>query len=380
MKAILKQVIGLLIGISAGFFIGAAIVILFTGTSFPEFIDKIRSTNIYEIIITCLVGIGAFILSIAVLITAHEAGHLVGGLLSGYKFISFRIFNFTFLRIDGKIKIKRFAVEGTGGQCLMLPPDLPVDKIPTALYNAGGVIANLLLLLISLPLFLFHLSPIATECLAIFCLTDGILILINGFPMKIGGIGNDAYNMLYLHKNLLSKRAFVLQLRINAMVQEGMRPKELPGQWFEWEKEIDYRNPIELVIPMMHASRLLDEMKWEEAYRNFNGLYSHREAIMPLLVKEIACELFFCCLLTGRQAMARDLLDVKLRKYIMDYRKVMTSKHRILFGIELMLENNRPEAERICRNLEATREKYLLKGEVRSDIEIMNHLLNLNQS
>lgn len=89
-------------------------------------------------------GILIFVLSIAILIPLHEAGHLVCGLLSGYKFVSFRIFNLTFIKSDGKIKIKRYSIAGTGGQCLLTPPDLPIERIPTGWYNFGGVLFNII--------------------------------------------------------------------------------------------------------------------------------------------------------------------------------------------------------------------------------------------
>lgn len=291
MKAILKLIAGLLIGIVAGLAIAAVLVVLFTDTTFAEFADNMLSIDAVEVISAALVGILSFIVAIAILIPIHEAGHLVCGLLTGYDFVSFRIFNLTIIRINGKIKVKKFAVAGTGGQCLLTPPDLPLDKIPTVWYNAGGVLANLLILLLVLPLFLLNLNPFAAEALTIFCLTDVFLILMNAIPTKLGGISNDGYNIIYLNRNLLSKRAIMLQLRSNALIQNGMRPKNMPVEWFEWRSDIDFKNPLEVSIPMMYASRLIDEMRFDEAYLKFDELYSHKGEIMQLYVNEIACEI-----------------------------------------------------------------------------------------
>ena len=43
----------------------------------------------------------------------HELGHLIFGLLSGYKFSSFRIFNFMLIKEDGKFKIKNLSFPET---------------------------------------------------------------------------------------------------------------------------------------------------------------------------------------------------------------------------------------------------------------------------
>lgn len=378
MKAILKLLGGCLIGIVVGLAIAAIIIVLFTDTTFIEFLDKLHSADVLKSAMAALVGMLAFMLSLLILIPAHEAGHLVCGLLTGYKFVSFRIFNFTFIKKDGKLRVKKFSIAGTGGQCLLTPPDLPIERIPTLLYNAGGVLANILLLLMVLPLFLLSLHPYVFESLAIFCIADVFLILMNGIPMKINGISNDAYNMLYLNRNILSKQAIVMQLRTNALIQDGMSPKDMPSEWFKFKTDIDYKNPLEVSIPLMHASRLLDEMCWEEAYAEFEQLYSHKTDIIQLYVNEIACELAFCSMVTGRKEEARVLLDAKLKKYIESYKKVMSSKQRILCAIALYLDDDRKKAEEIYDSLKSNCGRYLLQGEVKSDLSIMHRMMNEN--
>ncbi len=380
MKAILKLLGGLLIGVVTGLVIAAIIIVVFTDTTFFEFLDNLHSANVLESVLAAFVGMLAFMLSLLILIPAHEAGHLVCGLLTGYKFVSFRIFNYTFIKLDGKIRVKKFSIAGTGGQCLLTPPDLPIEKIPTILYNAGGVLANILLLLTVLPLFLLSLHPFAFESLALFCITDVFLILMNGIPMKMNGISNDAYNILYLNRNILSKRAITMQLRTNALIQDGMRPKDMPSEWFEFKTDIDYKNPLEVSIPLMHASRLLDEMRWEEAHAEFKQLYSHKTDIIQLYVNEIACELAFCSMVTERKEEAEVLLDVKLRKYIDSYKKVMSAKQRLLCAIALYLDNDRKKAEGIYDSLKSNRDRYLLQGEVKSDLSIIHRMLEANLS
>lgn len=379
MKSILKIIRGLLIGITAGLTIAAIITIIFTDTSLSEFISKLYSMKAAESVLVVLVGVVAFFVSLIIIVTFHEAGHLIGGLLTGYKFVSFRIFNFTFIKLNGKIIVKRFSIAGTGGQCLLLPPDLPLDKIPTSLYLAGGIIVNLLLLIIVLPFFFLKLNPFVAETLTIFCLTDLLLLLINGVPMKLNGMGNDGYDLINMRHNLLTKRAVMTQLRSNAMIQNGIRPKDMPEEWFEWKTDIDYKHPLEVSIPFMHASRLVDEMDWEQAYAEHEELYSHKVDIMPLYVNEMACELVFLALATGRNERAKQLLDDNLKKYIDTYQKTMSSKQRVLCAIDLWLNNDREKAVKKYEWLKANQDKYLLQGEVKSDLEIMHKMLNLQQ-
>lgn len=375
LKAIIKMIFALAVGVIIGLLIATIIVICFTDTSFADYLSKIRSLEFRESLLAAGAGVAAFLTAFFILIPIHEAGHLVCGLLSGYKFVSFRIFNITIIKIDGKIRFKKFAIAGTGGQCLLTPPELPLTEIPTALYNIGGVLANLIAVILIVPLLYTVSNPFFLECCWMFILSGVILILLNGIPMKICGTGNDGYNMLALRKDLTSKRGFVDSLKSNALIQNGVRPKDMPDEWFEVPREIDYSNQLQISIPLMNASRLLDMMQYSDALSEFEGLYAHKKEIIGLFVKEIACELVFLRLICGKTEQAAELLDKDLRKYIDDYRKMMSSKERILCAIALYLENNPQKAHEICDNLRKRQNDYLLQGEVKSDLAIMADML-----
>ena len=375
MKTILKLIGGLLVGGLIGMLIGGLIVVLFTDTTWNEYIQKYYSIDISEGLAVFLVAIGSLFVSLAIIVPIHELGHLVCGLLSGYKFVSFRIFNFTLLKENGKFKIKKFAIAGTGGQCILTPPDLPLEKIPIGWYNIGGVVANIILLIAELPLFFLNLNPFVVEALAIFAMTDAIMILINGLPMQAGGISNDGYNVKLLKRNLLSKQGIMNQLRANALIQKGMRPKDMPDDLFFNPRGINYKNALEVSIPLMYYSRFIDDKKYDNALEGMESLYCHKDEIMPLYVKEIACELAFLYLRTGKIVKADLLLDNDLRKYIDTYRKMMSSKERLLVAIALYLDKDKEKATDIYEHFKARKNEYLLQGEVKSDLALIEDML-----
>ena len=397
-KNIIKFIVGLMLGGAVGLLLAGLGFVLFTDITFPEYVDSFRKLNISEGILVGLVSILSFIVSLTIMVIVHEGGHLLCGLLTGYKFVSFRIFNLTFIKVDGKLKIKRFGIAGTGGQCLLDPPDLPIDKIPTAWYNAGGVLANIIVGLLVLPLLWAHLHPMLMVAIVIFLITDLFLILMNGIPMQPGVLGNDAYNMLYLNRNQAAKRGLVMQLRSNALIQNGVRPKDMPEEWFEVPANINYSNPLELAVPLMRASRLMDEYRMEEALTAFEDLYSHRKDIMPLYQKEIACELCYLLMTTANEiektsvdeqsmiecsekieltkTRVSNILNKELRRYVAAYRKVMSSKERLECAIALYLDGDRNRAEKIFSDLDKRRNEYLLQGEVKSDLALMERMFN----
>lgn len=79
---------------------------------------------------------------------AHEAGHGVAGLMSGYRPVSFRLLSLVFTGDGrGRLRVRRYGIAGTFGQCLMEPPAGPADRLPVVAYNLGGIVANALLAL-----------------------------------------------------------------------------------------------------------------------------------------------------------------------------------------------------------------------------------------
>lgn len=375
MKKILKIVFSLILGMGIGFVITTLFAVLLTDISLSEFIEKCKSIEISEMGVSLLVGMLATAVSIAILVVSHEAGHLIFGLMSGYKFVSFRIFNLTIIRKDGKFGIKRFSIAGTGGQCLLLPPNKPIEKISTAWYNIGGVLVNIIEVIVAVILMPLFSNAFLSECLFIFILIGFVLIIFNGIPMKLGGASNDAYNMLALRKNMIAKRGLVDALRINCESQNGRRLKDMPESWFEVPENIDMKNQLEVSIPLSAASRLVDTMDFHAAQKMFEDMYVLKDRIIPIYIKEIVCELIFLRMTNGETAKAEELLTPDMKRYIDTYRNVMSSKQRILCAIALYLDKDRNKALTIYDSLKSREKEYLLQGEAKSDLAIMQKIL-----
>ena len=145
----LLQLVGIMaVGAVVGYFVGKI-----AG-------DSLSRGDAPNIILLLVSGVIAFILHIIV----HEAGHLFFGLLSGYKFVSFRVFDFKIIKDEnGKLSFRYEKIAGTGGQCLMRAPEYVEGKFKFKLYLLGGVIFNVLfsivfwLILPSYYTFLFAL-------------------------------------------------------------------------------------------------------------------------------------------------------------------------------------------------------------------------------
>ena len=181
--------------------------------------------------------------------------------------------------------------------------------------------------------------------------------------------------MRLLLKDSKSKQALVTQLRINALVQEGMRPKDMPAEWFSQTEDINYKDALQVTIALMSASRLLDCEEWEAAYNAFEKIMSHRHEVIGLLIKENACELLFTALVTKRTARAEELYTDELDTYIRQYKDVTSSKQRLLCALALYRDKDTAKAKEIYEATCQRKNKYLMQGEVSSDIALMNQSL-----
>lgn len=373
MKTVLKMLLGLMAGIGGGLLLGGLIVISIKDMTLAEYFSKFDWDTIPLFINLFLAIVAAVIIHIAI----HEAGHLVGGLMCNYRFISYRIGSFALIRRDGKFAFKRFSVAGTGGQCLMLPPDKPVEEISTMLYDLGGVIANLLL---SVPcvIILFCADMDFNVCVypAMLAIVGFGTAALNGIPMKINGMPNDGMNAVLLRKDMETKRVFFTLLRANALVQDGVRPKDLPAEWFDYEIVKNGVNPLVINVLSMKVSVLLDQAKWEEA-RDLCAAALDNDSRLPMIFSyEFRCEYVFTLLMTGDNDKAAELYaDKKLQAYIRQTEDIMPSRQRLLCAVSLFLDNDRAKAEGIAAKVERNREQYISLGEAISEFEIMKCVL-----
>ena len=155
-----------------------------------------------EKILKILALVVSMYIALVLQIIIHEAGHLVFGLLTGYRFVSFRVSSFMWMKDNNRIRFKRMSVAGTGGQCVMAPPDLKDGKMPVQLYNYGGAIMNLIASAVSGGLALLCPAGSLLRPFLLMMLVTGIAYaLMNGLPLRMNLVNNDGRNAWDLARN-----------------------------------------------------------------------------------------------------------------------------------------------------------------------------------
>ena len=332
--------------------------------------DASKSVALFEYVLF-LAGIAiSFLLSIII----HESGHLIFGLLTGYKFSSFRIGNFMWIKQNGKIKFRRLSISGTGGQCLMIPPQDKNGRVPTVLYNLGGVLMNLVFGIVCILLYIILSSiPVFSLVLLSSAVISLILALSNGIPMAVGGLPNDGMNAYYLSGNKTAALAFRNQLLMNAELAKGARISDMPEEWFRLPEDADMKNVHCASIAVFASNRFMDSMDFASAEAEVNKLLKSNYNIASIHRSLLTCDLVYCRLIKdGDRAEISSLLTISQQKF-MQSMKSFPSVLRTEYAIAVIRDKNAEMAENIKQKFDKAAKKYPYPQDAEQEERLMEY-------
>ncbi|MBQ8893860.1 MAG: M50 family metallopeptidase [Clostridia bacterium] len=341
----------ILLSVGIGFLVGFTMV---------EYLEQ--ETAPYAIVGFLLAALAAFYLQLIL----HEAGHLVFGLLSGYRFQSFRIGSLMLLKRRGKLHLTFYSLAGTAGQCLMSPPEMKEGKLPVVLYNLGGVLMNLLVGAVCLILWFFSSGPLAAflYMMAVFSL---LMLLTNGIPMRVDGVDNDGQNVVSLRKNYPARRAFWIQLKISEMQAEGVAPRQMPAEWFEFPQDGELQNGLTATLGVFACNRLLDEERLKEAEEQMRRLLQKRTALAGVYRNLLTCDLIFCQLMLHGDTTP---LDRKLQQFMRAMQK-NPGVLRTRYAYAMIAEKDGEKAAKLKAQFDRLAGRYPYTAELKGEARFM---------
>ncbi len=312
------------------------------------------------------------LVSIYLQIILHESGHLIFGRASGYKFSSFRIGSLALLKIDGKYVFKRYTVAGTGGQCLMLPPDTADGKIPYVMYNLGGSIVNAASSLAFGTLaFIFRNNIWLFPWLLTSALVGIVFALTNGVPMRTVTVDNDGYNAKSLGKNPRALRAFYIQMMANDMQMRGIRLRDMPEEFFAFPSDEDMKNSMCATLAVFACNRLMDEGRFDEAYDMIVRTLSPGNAVVPIHRTLLKLDLTFCALITDKEENREFTELTKDDKNVVKAMKGAPCVIRTQYATELLRDKDSVKAEKTKKFFNKMVKKYPYEADAESEMELV---------
>lgn len=325
-----------------------------------------------------LLGLGLTVLclvaGIYLQLILHEGGHLVFGLLTGYRFLSFRIGSLMWMKKDGRIVRARMRMAGTGGQCLLAPPagweSRPLAEVPVGLYNMGGALMNLITAGIALALLFAVDNRYLTGILLIFAVSGIGIALTNGLPLRLSLVNNDGSNMVDVMRSEAAKRAFLLQMTVAEAQTAGKRLRDMPDAWFEMPEEDGLQNSLIVTLAVLRENRLLEQHRFEEADALAEKLLTGDYAIPGIYKMLLTGDAAYCELMTGQPGTRVEMLHgaefEKNRKAMASFPSVFRTDYAAA-----ILAGDRAEAEKQTAQFEKLAKHYPYSADLENEQELM---------
>lgn len=311
----------------------------------------------------------------------HEGGHLVFGLLTGYKFISFRVGSFMLKKEDKKLVFKRFTLAGTGGQCLMSPPELKNERMPYVMYNLGGALMNIVFSIITGVLMILT-KDIELLFIFFFAMTTmGVIIgVTNGIPISFAGLDNDGKNIMSMSKEPFAIKAMWIQLKINEYTNMGVKLRDIPKELFELPDNVNMKNVLISSIAVFKCNRLMAERKFHEADMEMEKLLNSNAVIAGVYRSLLKLDRAYCEMINeNRRDVVDKFFDKEVRN-LMQTMKTFPSVIRTQYTYSLIVEKDINKANEYRDYLEKTAKGYPYSVDLEDERELMDHAFSIYES
>ena len=357
--------------ISISFFTIIGVILGFAMIAFLEWQLPENLPSSVKAVRTCIMLVLLY-LSWFLHIVIHEAGHLICGLLTGYSFSSFRVGSIMLLKENGKLVTKRLKIAGTGGQCLMAPPEMVNGTFPVALYNLGGPVFNLVVSLAFVPVLLGSPKGGYLALFSFMMVGVGIVCGIsNGIPLRTKSVDNDGYNAISLIKNNDAMRAFWIQMKVNEQLRYGVRTKDMPDEWFQVPSDEAMKNSMVATIGVYAASRLIDQHRFNEAEALIVHILEIQTGMVAIHRNLLLCDLIYLELIgQNRSDRIDELYNKDLQKFIKSM-KGFPSIIRMKYAYYLLAADDPDMAARLKSSFEKVAATYPYPNDINTERELI---------
>ena len=326
-------------------------------------------------------GLFIFCLAFFLQVILHEAGHMIAGLVRGWSFISFMILGIVLSRKNNHFHFSRFAIPGVGGQCLMMPPEEGDSNFGIALYNAGGVVMNVVIALFSVILLIIYGGDLwwnVRILLYSLFITGLFFTLTNGIPAYHGGIPNDGMNMRELKKDAFSTSVFLASMRVLGKLQQGICIEQITDRYLTDEVTIDYSNPIHVMAVNYDISLAIAQFDFEKAHALFRKMKNREKEIVPIYQMEMLYEKVFLFLVSPRDGVdVGVLIDSETLSYFEMQTNFRPTALRVKYTFARLYECDEAKAAVIYEQFQRVCDSYHMVGEIHTEKKLVEYVKTL---
>lgn len=351
----------------------------FLQIKYPDVMDAFREFGIINVYLY---------LTLALLthIFLHEAAHVIGGVLTGYKVLAIGLFHFQITFLNRRIALKRYSVPGAAGYCIMVPPELKNGTYPFVLTLLGGCLMNFILAILFGSMLFLKGKSFAFYFYCLMMTVFGLISTVTNLIPKAGmGASTDGRKLCAMLKSEKERSAFYTLNKVSEALFHGICLKDMPEEWFSVPSDEDMKNHLLSGIGVNTAARMLEQGRTEEADRLIAHFLSIPSGITDSQRYELTCHRL-CAEILGenRPAVIEQLYTDKLTAYMKKAGSTITVM-QTQYMYALLVEQSQRKADQVLtkfdkitkrypfpQNVEACRSLFA-KAREKAETEAVNH-------
>ncbi len=352
---------------AAPIFIVVCIIIgFFGGTLFGKLTEG-SNFEAVDIVVLLIIALVSFYATIII----HECGHLVMGMCTGYKFVSFRVGSLMIADENGRLVRKKFSIPGTAGQCIMTH-DLVRDpsEIKFFWYHFGGVFFNIITALLFGSAAAFMGEGLLRMIFIVFASISLIQGILNIIPMN-ASVPNDGMNILVQYKSPEKRVVMANILAANGLMHKGISPADLPDEYLITADENGDSPFCDLCI--LKAMNLMYKHDHEAAERMFTSL-SENSKMAEIQRNECRCDLLYCMIMLQRDKAEIEKLYSEMKNYIKQMEKYAVGRHRLMYAYYKLVQNDDQKAQAELAAAEKMADTYPLRSEFEEEMKLIKYI------
>lgn len=362
------------------------IVMLFISLVFIAILnhlDRVLTDEMTDEKIPMLIhGIIAFLLYVVVHYTSiilHECGHLFFGLKSKLKFMSFNIRGFSIVKRNNKLVIERKALtKDIGGYCNMQFLDsvkyLNKDVI---LYFYGGIIINIVLALLFLPIFLLCANEYIKLLSLLYVIYNFYLAIYNSIPYSnLVGVSTDMKHIInYLHDSRYIEKI--------GIIDKIMKYRENNNTLKNIDKNLLYMptritNDYDMTIALVYIAYLSEKKEYKQMSDSINFVLNSTSNTITEAQKNAlkVQEIDFIVHTNFDKNKLKEIWDSSFNKYINQLSLLSISGLAFKYLYYMVINENPNKAEEIMKEYQNKKRKYPNNQDVKETDEFIHDINN----
>ena len=350
LRSVVRRFKGYAISIGFGIIIAAMMLasIVIVPSLRVFFSERMTANGLGMFMVYWIAGMVILVAVMYAQIIIHEGGHLVCGLASGYRFVSFRVASLILYRDGSRLRFGRFSIAGTAGQCLLEPPTGRIEdaeRMPYLAYCMGGTAANMAAVAAAAIMAAGIQGVAAAFTASMFVLTGIVMAAMNGLPIRVGGMPNDGFNARIMRRDIEIRRMLWIQLTVNAQYSRGRLLRDMPDEWFAIPQGADLANHMYTSVALFDVWRQIERRDFAAADDLLLRLHLREGHMIELYRLETAADRMFVAVMLQRPLQSiRNIFTDRVRAYVTADARYNISHALELYAWERFVEGDAAKA------------------------------------